>query len=122
MLTNENILLIGRFQVIGGLCNGTAGYCDYFRVCRSPNDEGPLTRLTNLLLNPETLQNIQEYLIAYWWAVMLGGIGLIILLVFVTWLCSVIPTPRFGKKGEEDLTEGKKKKKSGLVLRNPRNN
>ena len=109
--------------MVGGLCNGTNGYCDHFRVCRSPNDEGPLTRLTNLILSPETLMNIQEYLIAYWWAVLLGGIALIILLVFITWLCSVVPLPSFGgKKGAEDLTSGPQKKKSGLVLRNPKNN
>ncbi|KAI6657370.1 ADAM10 [Oopsacas minuta] len=80
----------GRQQVVGGLCNGTEGYCDYFSVCRSPDDEGPLTRLTNLILNPETLQSIQEYLTTYWW-----------------------------KKRREDLGPVTKKKKSGLVLRNP---
>ena len=108
--------------MVGGLCNGTNGYCDHFRVCRSPNDEGPLTRLTNLILNPETISNVQEYLRAYWWAMMLGGIALLILLVFVTWLCSVVPLPSIrGKEGTEELTGVKKKKTSGLVLRNPRN-
>ena len=114
--------ILGQQQVVGGLCNGTEGYCDFFGFCTSPNDEGPLTRLTNLLFNAQTLLTIQQYLTAYWWAVMLAGILVIILLVFVTWICSVVPIPSFGfwkKKGEEDLGVGPKKKKSGLVLRNP---
>lgn len=119
-LTRLTRHILGQLQVIGGLCNGTEGYCDYFSECRSPNDEGPLTRLTNLIFNAQTLLTIQEYLTAYWWAVLLAGIFVIILLVFVTWICSVIPVPSFGKKkGDQDLGAGPKKKKSGLVLSNP---
>lgn len=45
----------------GSPCVGTLGYCDIFSKCRAVDAEGPLARLKNILLNPETLLTIREW-------------------------------------------------------------
>ena len=56
------------------------GYCDVFLKCRQVDAEGPLVRLKNLLFNQETLLTIAQWVTEYWWAVLLMGVGFVILM------------------------------------------
>lgn len=95
----------------GSPCVGTLGYCDIFSKCRAVDAEGPLARLKNILLNPETLLTIRDWITVsyiwkffkkfnmifwtnfslktYWWAALLIGIGLIIFMAVFIKVCSV---------------------------------
>lgn len=73
----------------GSPCVGTLGYCDIFSKCRAVDAEGPLARLKNILLNPETLLTIRDWVTTYWWAALLIGIGFIIFMAVFLKVCSV---------------------------------
>ncbi|XP_076356535.1 disintegrin and metalloproteinase domain-containing protein 10-like [Tachypleus tridentatus] len=76
----------------GSPCNNFKGYCDVFQVCRSVDAEGPLARLKNLLLDKNTLMDIKEFVMTYWWAVMLMVIGAAIFMgLFIK--CCAVHTP-----------------------------
>lgn len=49
------------YWFLGSPCVGTLGYCDIFSKCRAVDAEGPLARLKNILLNPETLLTIRDW-------------------------------------------------------------
>ncbi len=51
-----------------------------FLKCRQVDAEGPLVRLKNLLFNQETLLTIAQWVTEYWWAVLLMGVGFVILM------------------------------------------
>ena len=68
------------------------GYCDIFRKCRDVDSNGPLARLKKLLFNEETIKTVSEWVQEHWWAVVLMGIGLtLIMAVFVK--CCAVHTP-----------------------------
>ncbi|CAF3951732.1 unnamed protein product [Rotaria sordida] len=73
----------------GHACAGTAGYCDVFGKCRAVDAEGPLTRLKNMLLNEENIRTLTEIIHEYWWALVLGLLGLIGFMSIFVKLCSV---------------------------------
>ena len=55
------------------------GYCDAFHKCRQVDAEGPLVRLKNLIFDERALTSAREWLTANWWAVLLAGVGLVVL-------------------------------------------
>ncbi|VVC95021.1 unnamed protein product, partial [Leptidea sinapis] len=61
----------------GGISLRPGSPCDNFQ-CRAVDAEGPLVRLKNLLLNKATLRTLQEWVTAHWWAVVIGGVALIV--------------------------------------------
>jgi disintegrin and metalloproteinase domain-containing protein 10 len=73
----------------GHACAGTAGYCDVFGKCRAVDAEGPLTRLKNMLLNEENIRTLTQLTQEYWWAFVLGILGLIGLMSIFVKICSV---------------------------------
>ncbi|XP_048748710.2 disintegrin and metalloproteinase domain-containing protein 10-like isoform X3 [Ostrea edulis] len=73
----------------GSPCNNYQGYCDVFSRCRGVDNEGPLQRLKNLIFSEKTLSNIKNWIIEYWWAVMLMGIGLILFMGLFIKICAV---------------------------------
>ncbi|KAH9495674.1 Disintegrin and metalloproteinase domain-containing protein 10 [Bulinus truncatus] len=73
----------------GSPCDNFRGYCDVFHKCRGVDADGPLARLKNLIFNPETLENIQEWIVKHWWAVMLMGIALVIVMGAFIKICAV---------------------------------
>jgi len=73
----------------GHACAGTAGYCDVFGKCRAVDAEGPLTRLKNMLLNEENIRTLTEISQEYWWALVLGLLGLIGFMSIFVKICSV---------------------------------
>ena len=68
-------LALGFFRQI---FPNSQGYCDVFHKCRQVDAEGPLVRLTNLIFNERALTSAREWLTSNWWAVLLVGIGLVV--------------------------------------------
>uniref|UniRef100_A0A8C6M8W7 Disintegrin and metalloproteinase domain-containing protein 10 n=1 Tax=Nothobranchius furzeri TaxID=105023 RepID=A0A8C6M8W7_NOTFU len=73
----------------GSPCNDFKGYCDVFMRCRLVDADGPLARLKKAIFNPELYDNIAEWIVAHWWAVLLMGIALIMLMAAFIKVCSV---------------------------------
>ncbi|KAJ8407705.1 hypothetical protein AAFF_G00267490 [Aldrovandia affinis] len=73
----------------GSPCNDFKGYCDVFMKCRLVDADGPLARLKKAMFNPELYENIAEWIVAHWWAVLLMGIALIMLMAGFIKICSV---------------------------------
>ncbi|XP_038668837.1 disintegrin and metalloproteinase domain-containing protein 10 [Scyliorhinus canicula] len=73
----------------GSPCNDFKGYCDVFNRCRLVDADGPLARLKKAIFNPELYENIAEWIVAHWWAVLLMGIALIMLMAGFIKICSV---------------------------------
>ncbi|XP_053387850.1 disintegrin and metalloproteinase domain-containing protein 10-like isoform X3 [Mercenaria mercenaria] len=73
----------------GSPCNNFQGYCDVFYRCRGVDAEGPLSRLKNLIFDPETLQDISNWIVEHWWAVLLMGIGLVLAMGLFIKFCAV---------------------------------
>ncbi|XP_041970782.1 disintegrin and metalloproteinase domain-containing protein 10 [Aricia agestis] len=81
----------------GSPCDNFQGYCDVFLKCRAVDAEGPLARLKNLLLNRATLQTVAAWVTEQWWAVLLGGVALIVCMgAFVK--CCAVHTPSSNPK------------------------
>ncbi|XP_068597985.1 disintegrin and metalloproteinase domain-containing protein 10 [Brachionichthys hirsutus] len=86
----------------GSPCNDFKGYCDVFTRCRLVDADGPLARLKKAIFNAELYENIAEWVVAHWWAVLLMGIALIMLMAGFIKVCSVhtpssnpkLPPPR----------------------------
>ncbi|KAI6223634.1 hypothetical protein M3Y99_01444900 [Aphelenchoides fujianensis] len=73
----------------GSPCNNYKGEC--FR-CRSVDANGPLARLKNLLFNKETILTVSQWSREHWWACVLIGVGVLLLMaVFVK--CCAVHTP-----------------------------
>ncbi|XP_052814652.1 disintegrin and metalloproteinase domain-containing protein 10-like isoform X3 [Mya arenaria] len=73
----------------GSPCNNFQGYCDVFYRCRGVDAEGPLSRLKNLIFNPKTLEDIKNWIVEYWWAVLLISVGVIITMGLFIKFCAV---------------------------------
>ncbi|MEE6502951.1 hypothetical protein FKM82_004689 [Ascaphus truei] len=73
----------------GSPCNDFKGYCDVFMRCRLVDADGPLARLKKAIFNSELYENIAEWIVAHWWAVLLMGIALIMLMAGFIKICSV---------------------------------
>ncbi|KAG8505331.1 Disintegrin and metalloproteinase domain-containing protein 10, partial [Galemys pyrenaicus] len=73
----------------GSPCNDFRGYCDVFMRCRLVDADGPLARLKKAIFSPELYENIAEWIVAHWWAVLLMGIALIMLMAGFIKICSV---------------------------------
>ncbi|NP_001161497.1 disintegrin and metalloproteinase domain-containing protein 10 precursor [Saccoglossus kowalevskii] len=73
----------------GAACDNFQGYCDVLDKCRLVDADGPLARLKNAIFNPEVYQDIADWVTTYWWAVVLMGVGLIIVMGLFIKICSV---------------------------------
>ncbi|KAJ7986135.1 hypothetical protein DPEC_G00347650 [Dallia pectoralis] len=73
----------------GSPCNDFKGYCDVFMRCRLVDADGPLARLKKAIFNAELYENIAEWIVAHWWAVLLMGIALIMVMAGFIKICSV---------------------------------
>uniref|UniRef100_A0A667YRD8 Disintegrin and metalloproteinase domain-containing protein 10 n=1 Tax=Myripristis murdjan TaxID=586833 RepID=A0A667YRD8_9TELE len=73
----------------GSPCNDFKGYCDVFMKCRLVDADGPLARLKKAIFNAELYENIAEWIVAHWWAVLLMGIALIMIMAGFIKICSV---------------------------------
>uniref|UniRef100_A0A8C6WV40 Disintegrin and metalloproteinase domain-containing protein 10 n=1 Tax=Neogobius melanostomus TaxID=47308 RepID=A0A8C6WV40_9GOBI len=73
----------------GSPCNDYKGYCDVFMRCRLVDADGPLARLKKAIFNAELYEGIAEWIVDHWWAVLLMGIALIMLMAGFIKICSV---------------------------------
>ncbi|XP_005111940.2 disintegrin and metalloproteinase domain-containing protein 10 [Aplysia californica] len=73
----------------GSPCDNFRGYCDVFHKCRGVDADGPLARLKNLIFDPETLENIQQWIVHHWWAVLLMAVALIVVMGAFIKVCAV---------------------------------
>ncbi|XP_048040274.1 disintegrin and metalloproteinase domain-containing protein 10 isoform X1 [Megalobrama amblycephala] len=73
----------------GSPCNDFKGYCDVFMRCRLVDADGPLARLKKAIFNPELYTSIAQWIVEHWWAVLLMGIALIMLMAGFIKICSV---------------------------------
>jgi len=89
MPNNHSLSGFGYKHRPGHACAGTAGYCDVFGKCRAVDAEGPLTRLKNMLLNEENIRTLTQLTQEYWWAFVLGILGLIGFMSVFVKICSV---------------------------------
>ena len=67
-------------QFPGAPCDNFNGYCDVFLKCRAVDADGPLSRLKNKFFSKEAILGYFEWIKEHWWAVLLMGIGLILLM------------------------------------------
>ena len=67
-------------QFPGAPCNDFNGYCDVFLKCRAVDADGPLSRLKNKFFSKEAILGYFAWIKEYWWAVVLMGVGLILLM------------------------------------------
>jgi len=72
----------------GSPCDNFQGYCDVFLKCRQVDAEGPLVRLKNLLFNQKTLLSIAQWVTTYWYAVLIMGIGFVIVMALFIKCCA----------------------------------
>lgn len=62
----------------GSACDNYRGYCDAFHKCQRVDAQGPFNQLTNLIFNPVTLGRVKDWIVEYWWAVLLMCVGLVV--------------------------------------------
>ncbi|PFX21056.1 Disintegrin and metalloproteinase domain-containing protein 10 [Stylophora pistillata] len=92
-------------QFPGAPCNDFNGYCDVFLKCRAVDADGPLSRLKNKFFSKEAIKGYLEWIKEYWWAVVLMGVGLILLMAGFIKLCSVhTPSSNPNRKPARQLT------------------
>ncbi|XP_055333789.1 disintegrin and metalloproteinase domain-containing protein 10-like [Paramacrobiotus metropolitanus] len=93
-----NVTINGGIRLRPGApCNNFRGYCDIFYRCRRVDGDGPLRRLTNNLFSQEALESAGAWVTTNWWAVMLMGIALIVVMgCFIK--CCAVHTPSSNPK------------------------
>ena len=67
-------------QSPGAPCDNFNGYCDVFLKCRKVDADGPLARLKNMFFSKQAIMGYLQWIETYWWAVVLMGVGLILLM------------------------------------------
>ena len=85
-------------QFPGAPCDDFNGYCDVFLKCRAVDADGPLSRLKNKFFSKEAILGYFEWIKQHWWAVVLMGIGLILLMAGTVMcvrvdLCVILAAP-----------------------------
>ncbi|XP_031575122.1 disintegrin and metalloproteinase domain-containing protein 10-like [Actinia tenebrosa] len=92
-------------QLPSAACDNFNGYCDVFLKCRKVDADGPLNRLRKKFLSKEAFLGYLAWIKKYWWAVVLMGVGLILLMAAFIKLCSVhTPSSNPNKKPARQLT------------------
>lgn len=81
----------------GSPCNNFQGYCDVFQKCRAVDAEGPLAKLKSLLLNQRTLLSVKQWVTKNWWACIVMGLSIIMVMgIFIK--CCAVHTPSSNPK------------------------
>lgn len=109
-------------QSPGAPCDNYNGYCDVFLKCRKVDADGPLARLKNMFFSKEAIMGYIEWIETYWWAVVLMGVGLILLMAGFIKLCSVhTPSSNPNRKPARQLTLRRQRQEQQLrAARNQR--
>ncbi|XP_020602075.1 disintegrin and metalloproteinase domain-containing protein 10-like [Orbicella faveolata] len=108
-------------QFPGAPCDNFNGYCDVFLKCRAVDADGPLSRLKDKFFSKEAILGYFEWIKQHWWAVVLMGLGLILLMAGFIKLCSVhTPSSNPNRKPARQLTL-RRQSQQARNQRNPRN-
>lgn len=92
----------GQVLDVGFPCNNFTGYCDFLNVCRLVDDEGALSRLTDLIFSSQAIQTILTVVEEYFWAPIVGIVVLLILMFLLVLGCHfLLPRPDHMKKRSE---------------------
>ncbi|XP_078360302.1 LOW QUALITY PROTEIN: disintegrin and metalloproteinase domain-containing protein 10-like [Oculina patagonica] len=92
-------------QFPGAPCDDYNGYCDVFLKCRAVDADGPLSRLKDKFFSKEAILGYFAWIKQHWWAVVLMGVGLILLMAGFIKLCSVhTPSSNPNRKPARQLT------------------
>ena len=92
----------GQVLDVGFPCNNFTGYCDFLNVCRLVDDEGALSRLTDLIFNSQAIQTILTVVQEYFWAPLVGIVVLLIVMFLLVLGCHcLLPRPDHMKKRSE---------------------
>ena len=73
----------------GSPCDDFVGFCDVFQRCRRVDANGPLARLKKMIFNTELYRTIWELLKEYWWAAVLGAVGIVVVMALFIKVCAV---------------------------------
>ncbi|XP_020898884.1 disintegrin and metalloproteinase domain-containing protein 10 [Exaiptasia diaphana] len=76
-------------QLPSAACNNFNGYCDVLLKCRQVDADGPLNRLRKQFFSKEAILGYIAWIKKYWWACVLIGVGLILLMAGFIKICSV---------------------------------
>ncbi|CBY34574.1 unnamed protein product [Oikopleura dioica] len=77
------------FRKPGSACDDFKGYCDVFSKCRKVDADGPLARLRNIFFNMKLYNNIRDWIVEYWWAVVAMSIALVMVAALFIKCCSI---------------------------------
>ena len=92
---------MGRYHQVGFPCSNFTGYCDFFNRCMVVNSDGALNRLANIFNSEAFLQAI-DWIREMWWAVLLVGLGVLVIMFFIVLICHLIlPRPEHAKMRAE---------------------
>ncbi|KAL8595344.1 hypothetical protein ACOMHN_020097 [Nucella lapillus] len=81
---NDSGLPLDVMLAAGSACDNFRGYCDTFSTCQLIDSKGPFDQLTNLIFDPVNLRKVREWIVEYWWAVLLMCLGLVVFMgVFI---------------------------------------
>ncbi|XP_066551805.1 disintegrin and metalloproteinase domain-containing protein 10 [Amia ocellicauda] len=70
----------------GTPCSDKKGYCDKFNVCRLLDADGPIARLKNSFLHLDKFEDLADWMIAYWWVILLAILTLSALMASTVFL------------------------------------
>lgn len=92
----------GQLLAVGYACKNYTGFCDFLHKCRPVNEEGALTRLTNLISGSTTIQTTVSWLRRYWWASIIMAVTILVILFIIVLVCHcLLPRPEHMKKRRE---------------------
>uniref|UniRef100_A0A6J0TQK0 ADAM10 endopeptidase n=1 Tax=Pogona vitticeps TaxID=103695 RepID=A0A6J0TQK0_9SAUR len=55
----------------GSPCGDKTGYCDHFHICRFVDEDGPIARVKNFILDLIEMEDVATWMKTHWWAVLL---------------------------------------------------
>ncbi|XP_032992769.1 disintegrin and metalloproteinase domain-containing protein 10-like [Lacerta agilis] len=55
----------------GSPCGGKAGYCDKFHICRFVDEDGPVARVKNFILDFIEMEDVATWMKTRWWGILL---------------------------------------------------
>ena len=91
----------------GGVCMDNLGYCDFLGNCRPTASEGALSRLAGALFGSDAVETIIEWVEDMWWAVLLIGLGILVVLFIIVFLVQLaLPKPAHVKARKERRKSG----------------
>ena len=89
----------------GSVCDNNLGYCDALSKCRQANHDSVLNKLIVSLLNPsKALNDIKQWVIRYWWAVLIFVIIFLVAFMLVIYILSkLLPSSNPSIKARDEV-------------------